>query len=89
MTTVTAFSPSPLGPFQFQPTLDGVEYNAIVTWNTYAQRWYVNVYDQSGTLIVAIARVGSPPGFDISLVAGYFASTLVFRQATQTFEVSP
>lgn len=89
MTTVTAFSPTPLAPFQFPATLDAVEYNVIVTWNTYAQRWYVNVYDQSGVLIVAIARVGSPPGYDISLVAGYFTSKLVFRQDKQTFEVSP
>jgi hypothetical protein len=89
MTTVTAFSPTPLGPFQFQATLDGVEHNVIVTWNTYAQRWYCNIYDQSGVLIVAIARVGSPPNYDISIVAGYFTSTMVFRQATNKFEVSP
>ena len=28
-------------------------------------------------------------GHDIDLVGGYFASTMVFRDQTQTFEVSP
>lgn len=27
--------------------------------------------------------------YDISMVAGYFNSTLVFRESTQTFEISP
>lgn len=89
MTTSILFNPTALAPFQFQVVLDADTYNVIVTWNTYSQRWYVNVYDQFGVLIVAIARIGSPPTYDVSLVAGYFTSTLVFRQTAQTFEISP
>jgi len=83
------FQPSSKAPFQFQPTLDGSVYTVIVTWNLAGQRYYVNVYSLDGTLIVAIPMIGSPLGYDISLVAGYFTSTLVFREASQQFEVSP
>lgn len=90
MTTFTDFSPSVAGPFQFEPELDGQTYSVIVTWNVYSQRWYVNIYDLSGNLIVSIPNIGSPLNHDINLVAGYFTtSTLIFRQANQQFEVNP
>ena len=162
MTTLTPFAPSPIAPFQFSPTLDRQTCISIVTWNTFGQRWYLNIYNQSQTLIVCTPVVSSPPtipiagitwangtatlttqtphgykfgrmvnitvsgctpnayngsvqafvtgastlaypitldpgpislvgvvAYNISLVAGYFASTLVFREDTQTFEVSP
>lgn len=91
MTTVTPFAPTANGPFQFQATLDTVVYNITVTWNVYGQRWYVNITDQGGNLIVCLPLIGSVPSPDpgISLTAGYFTSTLVFRQALQQFEVSP
>lgn len=83
------FIPTQSAPFQFQPTLDGQVYNAVVTWNLFAQRYYLNVYDLAGNLIVATAMVGSPLGYDVSLVAGYFASKLVYRIANRQIEVSP
>jgi len=89
MTTLVSFIPSPRAPFQFQATLDGVVYNVIVTWNTGGQRWYVNVYDQSNTLIFTLPMIGSPPAYDISLTAGYFTSTMIFRQTSQQFEITP
>lgn len=89
MTTLVNFAPSPLAPFQFQATLDGVAHNVIVTWNVFGRRWYVNVYQQDGTRVVSLPNIGSPPGKGISLVAGYFKSTLVFRQATRQFEIAP
>lgn len=90
MTTYVPFAPTALAPFQFTATLDGAAYTVVVTWNVFAQRWYVNVYDQSQDLIVALPMIGSPPSDNINLVGGYFrTSTLVFRQATQQFEVSP
>lgn len=87
--TVTKFNPTPQAPFQFQAVLDGQTYNVIVTWNTGGQRWFVNVIDQSNVPVVTVSMIGSPNGFDISLVAGYFVSTLVFRSSTQSFEVRP
>jgi hypothetical protein len=87
--TTFAFTPSNTTPFQFQPTLDGDIYNCLVKWGLFGQRWYLVCSDLSGNPIFTVAMVGSPPGYDISLTAGYFTSTIVFRQADQIFEVSP
>ena len=88
--TVYPFTPNQSGPFQFQPTLDGTVYNVIVTWNLFGRRYYINVYALDGTLIVCMPVVGSPVGTDINMVGGYFTtSSLVFRQPSQQFEVSP
>lgn len=162
MTTIVRFQPTPRSPFSFQATLDGVVYTVIVTWNTFAQRWYVNVYDQNQILIVCTALVSTPDGQAIqsaawsagevtlnlvephgvqigravrlsiqgilpdayngthicvatasnqltyalqadpgtvtvlgtagtliSLVAGFFTSTLIYRETTSSFEISP
>lgn len=162
MTTFIDFTPSNVSVPQFQATLDGALYNVTVTWNLAGQRYYVNIYDQSGTLVVALPQIGSPVGvalaglrcfqgtvtatcavphsfqvgttvsvtvsgavptdyngafqalvinstqltysiatlplassvpgnlaYNVSLTAGYFASTLVWRPANNQFEVSP
>lgn len=83
------FQPSSSAPFQFQPTLDGAVYTVIVTWSLAGQRYYANVYALDGTLIAIVPVIGSPLHYDINLVGGYFASTLVFREASNQFEVSP
>lgn len=59
------FQPSSQGPYQFQPTLDGSSYLVTVTWNTFDQRWYFNLYDNSGVLVVSKALVGSDAGANI------------------------
>lgn len=59
MTTVVPFTPSALGPFQFQPTLDGITYNAVVTWNLFAQRYYISLFTLDGTLIFNLPLIGS------------------------------
>lgn len=87
--TQFVFLPTATTPFRFQPTLDGNIYTGIVTWNLFGQRWYLNLYAINGTLVLAIPVVPSPADYDISLTKGYFNSTLVFRDASQTFEVSP
>ena len=102
MTTVTPFAPNALAPQQFQATLTNAvatpantfvgtaTYNCTPLWNTYGQRWYLQVTDQNNNLIVNRPMVASPPGYPISLVAGYFSgSTLVFEEATQQFVVTP
>jgi hypothetical protein len=162
MTTFTNFYQPVSTPFRFSPTLDGQVYNVVVSWNLFGARYYINIYDVSGTLIVCRAMVGSPVGvgiesltwangivtivtsvphgfpinttilgtvsgctpdayngtgygnvtglftityalaadpggatalgnvnYNISLTQGYFASTLVWREANQQFEVSP
>lgn len=89
MTTFVQFKPSQFANFQFSPTLDGISYTAICTWNIYAPRYYISIYDNNGTLIVTNPIVGSPDNFDINLVYGYFQSTLVYRVSSNNFEISP
>lgn len=85
--TIFNFAPTNAAPFQFQPQLDGAIYNAIITWNVFGQRYYLNLYDLNNVRIVTIAVVGSPLGSDINLVGGYFTDKLVFREPNQQFEV--
>ena len=60
--TYTTFTPSLSGPFQFQPTLDGNVYNAVVTWPVWSQRWYISVSDLFGNLLLYRSVCGSPVG---------------------------
>lgn len=73
MTTYTNFAPSTVAPFQFQATLDGEQYNVIVTWGLFGNgpaaispRYFINVYALDGTLIVCTALVGSPTALALS-----------------------
>lgn len=69
MTTVVPFSPSATAnpPFQFQPTLDGAQYIVTTTFNIFGNRWYINIFDLSGNLILARPMTGSPPKIQASL----------------------
>lgn len=64
MTSFT-FRPASQVLFQFQPTLDGAEYNVILTWSLFGKRYYINIYALDGTLAVSKALVGSPTGVNI------------------------
>ena len=86
-TTFIDFTPQANQNFQFQPTLDGAVYTAIVTWNVFGERYYVNLYALDGTLIFCLPMTGSPLGYDISLTGGYFTTKLVFRAPNNQFEV--
>lgn len=59
MTDFFAFSPPPTQAFQFQPTLDGESYAAVVTWSLFGARWMLNLYRADGTLIFALPVIGS------------------------------
>lgn len=59
MTTFTDFVPSSIKPFQFQLTLDGASYTLVVTWGLAGQRWYVNLYDQTGIIVFYLPLIGS------------------------------
>ena len=90
MTTLTQFTPTVTTNFSFQPTLDGQQYSVIVTWSLFGQRWILNVYSLQGALILQKPLRGSPLNYDINLIKGYFTtSTLVYRTASNNFEVSP
>ena len=100
--TSTPFAPSSLAPQQFQATLTNnvaslansfvgtATYNVTVVWSTFGQRWYIRITDQNGNLILNKPMTASPPGYNISLIGGYFTgSTMVFLEDTQQFVVSP
>ena len=87
------FQPSSSSPIEFQTTLDGDQYTCLVTWNLATQTardgagWYLSVYDLNGTLIINTAMVGSPPGYNINLVAPLFTTQIVYRVQNLQFEI--
>lgn len=59
------FTPQPKGPYQFQPTLDGNDYQAEVKWNIFGQRWYISLDAPNGIRVFNQALVGSQPAIAI------------------------
>lgn len=53
------FTPSPLQNQVFNPILGGNTYTATITWNLFGQRWYLNLTDSGGNLIISTAVVSS------------------------------
>lgn len=74
MTTYFPFVPNAQSPFEFQPTLDGQEYTAIVTWNLFGQRYYLNVNQLSGPLVFSLPLLGSPDGAGIQALSWSFGT---------------
>lgn len=87
--TTFAFTPTASANFQFVPTLDGNQYTAIVTWNLFGQRYYISIYALDGTRVLTTPLIGSPTDFDIDLVGGYFASTMVYQIENGQIVVTP
>lgn len=92
MTTYVAFTPNPNGapPFQTVFTLDGASVIGTVTWNFAGQRYYLTLTNQSNTILWCGGLVGSPSGQNIYLAPSVFStSTLLYREDTGNFEVTP
>lgn len=90
MATLTQFVPAVNQNFSWQPTLDGAQYTAVVSWSLFGKRWILNIYTLQGVLVVQKPLRGSPVDYDVNLIQGYFTeSTLVYRTGTNNFEVSP
>lgn len=51
--TFVNFTPSTSQIFTFQAQLGASQYTVTVTWNVFGERYYVNVYDLSGNLVIA------------------------------------
>ncbi len=90
------FAPSTTANFQFQPTLDGQIFNVITTWNLFGSRWYINILTLAGDLVYCMPLIGSPPGYNISLLpplnpytGAPWTSTMIFNNSLQQFEVTP
>jgi hypothetical protein len=59
--TLVNFVPSTVAAFQFDATMGGAQYSVVVTWNLFGERYYVNVYDASGALVVSRALTENGP----------------------------
>jgi hypothetical protein len=95
--TIIQFTPPPTGLFSFQVALQGPTSNATSTDTSftltvflsfYGLRLYFMIEDQSNNVVLTKPLIASPPGFDINLVAGYFATSVVFLEADQQFVVT-
>lgn len=88
----TNFLPNPdlSPPFTFSASLDGASYTVHVVWNVAGQRYYVQLIDSSGDILITHPMIGSPYGTDINLVPGLFpdGNSLVFRSPTRAFIVT-
>jgi len=87
MTTYFQYQENNSSNFQFQPTLDGQVYNAVVTYNIFGKRNYLTITDLRNNLIFSLPVIGSPDGFDISISAGYFTTKIIFRTSSNQFEI--
>jgi hypothetical protein len=90
--TTLLFTPQASGgpPFSALVTLDGRPYRLAAMWNLYRYGWYISLTDQSGNLVVNQPLIGSPPNANIYLAPGAFTtSTLLYRVATNSFEIGP
>jgi len=88
MTVYVDFAPNIVTAFQFQAVFDNQTYNLICPWNAFGQRYYVTCYNLNGNLVFNVPLIASPLFYDISLTAGYFTSTLVYRASSNQFEIS-
>lgn len=92
MTTLVPFNPNPTGspPFRAVLTLDGSSVLATAYWNIFAQRWYLTLTNQSGTVLWTGGLVGSPDEYDIPLAPDVFkVSTVLYRAGSGNLEISP
>ena len=87
MATIVNFTPNAYANFQFQPVLDGTSYTAVIVWNMYAQRYYMNLFTLTNQRVLTIPLIASPPDSYISLTAGYFITKLIYRASKQQFEI--
>lgn len=87
MTIFVDFSPIATENFSFLATLDGLACNVVCTWNLYGARYYVTIFNDRGETVVYLPLIASPDGHDVSMTAGYFTTTLVFRESTGLFEI--
>lgn len=67
MSTTIQFTPSTAGPFQFKPTIANTLYTAFVTQNLFGGRYYLNLFDQSGALVLSRPLSSTGPKLQATL----------------------
>lgn len=78
--TAYPFNPSPLQNATFNPVLGGNVYAATIVWNVFGQRWYLNLTDTQGNLLISTAVVSSQDPQGISSIT--WADNLVTVETT-------
>ena len=86
--TYIPFIPSLLQAPSFQVTLDGNIYNVTVTWNLAAQRYYINITQLDGTLVLCRALIGSPVGVEMESAVWKNGTVTVKTQAPHTLQIN-
>lgn len=86
--TYVPFTITPNVPFSFTTSFDGSPYTVTLLWMLYSQRYYVQIMDQNNNVIVLRPLIASPGNYNISMTAGYFTTTLIYRESTNNFEIS-
>lgn len=69
MTTFFPFTPPVDQAFTFQPTLDGTPFSAVVPWNLFGRRFYLQLFTLSGALVLYRALVASTAGVAVQSAA--------------------
>lgn len=87
MAEIINFNPSRKSNFQFLATLDDENYNCVINWNLFGQRYYLNIFTLRNERILTIPLIASPNESNISLTAGYFTTSIVYRGPTNQIEV--
>lgn len=83
------FSGNEQKSLEFAPVLDGAVCSARIKWNIAAQRWYLLITDNSGSVLLNTAMVGSTTQGGINLISGAFSqTTLIWREKDAQIEVS-
>lgn len=80
MTTLILFKPDGRGPFQFTARIGEYETFARVPFNLYANRYYLELKDSSGDVIVYMPLIASPDSYDINLALPCSPGKLVFAK---------
>jgi len=81
------FIETTLVPFSFQPTLDGQTYGASVPWSLFGRRYYLQLNDRNGVLVLYTALIGSPIGVDIQSVTWAVGTVTVLTAAPHGYAI--
>lgn len=89
MATVIPFTPSNANtpPFTANIVIDGSPYILSAYWLVYAQRWYVKLTTNVGSLIQFAPLIDSPDDYNIELFPGLFQESVVYRSSSNQIEI--
>lgn len=87
MTTYFAFAPGPTAPFSFQPVLDGQTYNATIIWNLFSQRWYLNLFNLTGSRIFSLPVLGSSAAKSLANLSWQAGTVTATTEAPHSYPI--